>query len=393
MFKKLVSSSTVAQNVSRQNLLKVCTTNISNSSNYSSEVAEVKGAGGVLDRLYYSFKPSQLINDKFSKLFCIEGNIGVGKAKFAQAMAERFNLKYMPCATPHYNQVRRCDVFGRITQEQKERELANPDSLVNRSNMASIDYFCQSPDDWEHTVNLRYKMLSQRNLQMGDALAHLIHNGQGVAMVRHFYSDEVFAEAQKKMRWFHDKPGMRDQSGMAEKYYHRRFFSINQFLLRPQVVLYLKMPAEEAHERVQNDPDASEYEKMLPLDYFHAIEDAYVDNLNQAKNQGTTVIELNVSMLRTDEILYDLHEIESFDSPFSAWQPSFTLDKTLRRVRDFNMDYHERLDLQGVYNPVESTWSPKWYSDQIVTEGRIHGDVAKGFDPKVDGWLNVMMKH
>merc|ERR1712183_561231 len=203
---------------------------------------------------YYSFKPSQLINDKFSKLFCIEGNIGVGKAKFAQAMAERFNLKYMPCATPHYNQVRRCDVFGRITQEQKERELANPDSLVN----------------------LRYKMLSQRNLQMGDALAHLIHNGQGVAMVRHFHSDEVFAEAQKKMRWFHDKPGMRDQSGMAEKYYHRRFFSINQFLLRPQVVLYLKMPAEEAHERVQNDPDASEYEKMLPLDYFHAIEDAYV---------------------------------------------------------------------------------------------------------------------
>ena len=100
-------------------------------------------------------------------------------------MAERFNLKYMPCATPHYNQVRRCEVFGRITQEQKERELANPDSLVNRSNMASIDYFCQSPDDWEHTVNLRYKMLSQRNLQMGDALAHLIHNGQVLRILKY----------------------------------------------------------------------------------------------------------------------------------------------------------------------------------------------------------------
>ena len=65
------------------------------------------------------------------------------------------------------------------------------------------------------------------------------------------------------------------------------------------------MPAEEAHERVQNDPDASPYEKMLPLDYFHAIEEAYVDNLNQARNQGTTVIELNVSMLRTDEVKFN----------------------------------------------------------------------------------------
>ena len=67
----------------------------------------------------------------------------------------------------------------------------------------------------------------------------------------------------------------------------------------------MKMPAEEAHERVQNDPDASPYEKMLPLDYFHAIEEAYVDNLNQARNQGTTVIELNVSMLRTDEVKFN----------------------------------------------------------------------------------------
>ena len=54
-------------------------------------------------------------------------------------------------------------------------------------------------------------------------------------MVRHFYSDGVFAEAQRKMRWFHDRPEMRDQSGMAEKYYHNRFFSLNQHLLRPQV--------------------------------------------------------------------------------------------------------------------------------------------------------------
>jgi len=203
----------------------------------------------------------------------------------------------------------------------------------------------------------------------------------------------VFADAQKKMRWFHDKPGMRDQSGMAETYYHKKFFAINQYLLRPQVVLYLKMPAEEAHERVQNDPDASDYEKMLPLDYFHAIEEAYTENLNKAKNQGTTVIELNVSMLPTDEILYDLHEIDSFDSPFSGWQPSFTLDKTLRRVRDYNMSYNDRLHLNEVYNPVECTWTPMWYADQVAEEDRIHGNVARGFDPKVDGWLNVMLKH
>jgi len=396
MFKKLVTSSTstvAAQNAGRQNLLKASAAKLSCSKSYSSEVAEVKGAGGLVDRMFYTFKPSDLINDKFSKLFCIEGNIGVGKAAFAKAMAEKFDLKYVACADPHYNQVRRCDVFGRITQEQKERELNNPDSLVNRSNAASIDYFCQSPDDWEHTVNLRYKMLTMRNLQMGDALAHLLHYGQGVAMVRHFYSDGVFAEAQRKMRWFHDRPEMRDQSGMAEKYYHNRFFSLNQHLLRPQVVLYLKMPAEEAHERVQNDPDASPYEKMLPLDYFHAIEEAYVDNLNQARNQGTTVIELNVSMLKTEEILFDLHQLDSFDSPFSSWQPGFTLDKTLRKVRDYNMDYFKRLSLTEVYNPVECTWTPKWYTEQVVTEGRIHGDKARGFDPRTDGILNIMLKH
>ena len=76
MFKKLVTSSTstvAAQNAGRQNLLKASAAKLSCSKSYSSEVAEVKGAGGLVDRMFYTFKPSDLINDKFSKLFCIEG--------------------------------------------------------------------------------------------------------------------------------------------------------------------------------------------------------------------------------------------------------------------------------------------------------------------------------
>ena len=44
---------------------------------------------------------------KITIISIILGNIGVGKAAFAKAMAEKFDLKYIACADPHYNQVRR----------------------------------------------------------------------------------------------------------------------------------------------------------------------------------------------------------------------------------------------------------------------------------------------
>jgi len=365
---KLLGGSPVAGN-----LIKITSV-----ANYSSDAS----SGGLVDRLLYNWMPSRLLKEKWSKMICIEGNIGVGKAAFAEALSQRFELKYFPCADENYDLKRRRDVFNFITDEQLQWEL-KPDSLAQRSMKGSIDYFCQTPDDWEHTTYLRYHMLSNRNYQYSDALVHLLHTGQGAAVVRHFYSDKVFAEAQKAMKWFVNKPEMRDQSGMAVKFYEKKAFHINQFLLPPQVILYLNMPAEEAYEKVQQN--GNEYEKQLPLEYFHRIEDAYIDNLAAAQKNGVNVIDLNVSRMSTEDLLNDLDEVEELEVPFSKWQPTLTFDRNLRHIKRFCMDYNERQMLNNnIYSPVECTWAPKWATSQLATEAEYHGFHEKGFHPTKD---------
>jgi len=367
------------------NVIKLTT-----AASYSSDA--FPNAGGTLDRMFYNWFPSRLLKEKWSKMICIEGNIGVGKADFALKLANRFDLKYYPTADVNYDLRRRKDVYKFISDETLEWEL-NPDSLAQRSLAGSIDYFLQNPEDWEHTVYLRFHQLTNRNYQYADALLHLLHTGQGCALVRSFYSDKVFAQAQRAMRWFHDKPLMSNQTGMAYKYYEKKHFTINQYLLPPHTILYLNMPAEEAYERVQESGD--ELKKLLPLEYYRQTEIAYEQNLEEARKNGVNVVDLNISKFSADDLITDLNDAELLEVEFSKWAPVNRLDSNLRELKKYNGDYLSRVSLNNgeFYHPVEAAWKPGFTADQLPREAVFNSMWEKGFDPRKDKLYLLRSNH
>lgn len=350
--------------------------------------SSLSAAGDFIDRMIYDYMPSRFLREKWSKIICIEGNIGVGKKEFAKALSERFDLKNFGNADPMYEHRRRHEILKHTSKEQWEWEN-NPNSLVQRTLNCSIDYFLENPGDWEHTCHLRYHMMDQRSFQYNDALAHLLHVGQGAALIHSFYSDKVFAEAQQAMGWFVDKPEMRDQSGRAFHYYLKKEFWNNQYFFPPHIVLYLNMPADQAYERVQEN--GSDSAKCLPLEYYQKIEESYLNNLNEWQKNGVKVIELKIGQLPVEDLLQDLYDNDDFDIKFSRWEPHFKLDRNLRRLKTFCMDPDKRHDLHATfYCPVECTWKSRMMADQYDDEYKFNNLTAAGFDPKKNPlyWLS-----
>lgn len=340
------------------------------------------GLADKVERAFYNYYPSVLIRDKWSKLISIEGNIGVGKECFSKSLSERFDLRHLPTADPNYIFTRMNTDFKELSDEEAEFKL-HPDSVSQRSQGYSMDYFCQNPDDWEHTARVRYRQLKTRSYQLNDATGHLLHTGQGVSMVRHFYSDVVLAEAQRKMGWFYDRPEMPEETGMASQYYDIMCWKFNQYFLAPHIIFYIDMSAEDAYKKVQEE-SCNEYEKLLPLQYFKYIEESYEEYLEDAEKQGVNVIKINPK-LPFDQVSFDLEMVESFDVPFSAWVDSPVLDANLRKIKKKCYNYWYRVFLTEThYTPVDCTWYPRFGSLQENEEFERMQFYARGFNPKKD---------
>jgi len=332
-----------------------------------------------LERMYYNMFPSHLIkDDKWAKLVCVEGNIGIGKDKVARAIADKFDLRHFPCANLTYGVTRLHDEFKLITKNRVAHDLSE-DSLSSRCRAVSMEYFYQNPGDWEHTVLLRNYMLMMRNYQYNDATGHLLHTGQGCTIVRHFYFDKVFAEAQKAMHWFTDKPELQHQTGMAYKFYDKLFYTMNQWFYPPQVIIYMNVPAEQAYDMVQCGDN--EYEKLLPLEYFKKIEEVYPKYLDMSRQKGVNVIEVDGTDMNIPNLLHDLDDIESLDIPFSRWNETILINEELRDLKRKCFDPNFRNELMRLYTPVESNYLPKDLYLQIKEDLRVVDQYRMGFNP------------
>jgi len=355
---------TCAQNAG---LLQVSVTSVSSKSSYS--------VGETIYQLREKYFPStvnpndRLKASKWNKMFCVEGNLSAGKSAFAAEFAEKLNLRHFPIADKDYD-VRRSLLHG-APQEYHDWSLS-PDSAIQRSRALDLDHFLTEPTDWPHTARLQTAMVQMRNFQWCDALAHLIKTGQGVSIVRHFYSDPVLAEAQKRMGWI---------DARVWDYYDRLFHRGDNYLLPPQVVIYLDVSAEECYERIQAGDN--EAEKKLPLDYLKRIEEVYKTvYIPKARDDGVNVIEIDWSNpLTVDEVIDDLDSLPSLQAGYSKWDCYF---KELLIIQKRCEDVHERAARFQIYCPVEEMWYPTWIEDVVECE-RVNAPwrYKKGFNAEL----------
>ena len=172
---------------------------------------------------YMNTSRHHLDYDKWCKIFAFEGNIGAGKSKVAQEFAEKLDLKFYPTTSIHYLIDRDRGAFS----DEWLDWMKNPESVVQRCDgVLSLDHFTKEPTDWVHTLKYQEAMLKNRLAQYCDMMVHLLETGQGIASVRQFYSDVVFAEAMLQNGWFR-----------KDMYNHYELMSAvaDHYLLRPQV--------------------------------------------------------------------------------------------------------------------------------------------------------------
>ena len=188
---------------------------------------EYASLGEVIQRIRFKFFNNirhHLDEDKWCKIFAIEGNIGAGKHNFGKQLSDKLDLKFFPQATTNYHIIRQRGAFP----EEHIDWMLNPESVAQKCNNASLDEFTKNPSDLIHTGKYQILMHLNRYIHYCDALAYLLQTGRGVTTIRNYFSDRVFAESLRKMGWLRKD---------IYDHYYLCFDASNTFILHPQVTL------------------------------------------------------------------------------------------------------------------------------------------------------------
>jgi len=346
-------------------ILQVTTIAASSNSSYSSIADMVHN----LRMKYYpsSVNPRDLMGDnKWNKMFCIEGNLSVGKAAFTEEFAEQLGLKYFAQCCTNYDILRAIEDGSE--PEGKAEWNMDPRSYAQRARNLNLDHLLTEPTDVGHTGRYATTLLQMSKYQWNDATYHILSTGQGLAMNRHFFSQPVFGEAMKRMGWIN--------SGIKE-YYDRTYHKHTDYTLPPQVVIYLDVPAEECYERIQAGDN--EAEKKLPLEYLQRIEEVYKTvYIPKARDDGVNVIEIDWSNpLSVDEVIDDLDNMASLQAGYSKWDAYWKQLRTIRAISG------TKKGLDVGYHPNEEMWQSELLEslkDLKDEEARLPWQYAKGFN-------------
>ncbi|XP_048368006.1 NADH dehydrogenase [ubiquinone] 1 alpha subcomplex subunit 10, mitochondrial [Sphaerodactylus townsendi] len=228
----------------------------------------------------------------FSKVFTVDGNLRSGKGKLAEQIAEKLNMRYFPEADIHY--LDKVTVDGSILE-----------SKFNGN--CSLETFYNDPKNPNgNSYRLQYWLYSNRLLQYGDALEHLLATGQGVVLERSPYSDFVFLDAMFKQGYIHKR--------CVEHYEKTKHLSICE-VLPPHLVIYIDVPVPEVMKRIEEKGEP--YEKKVSSAYLQSIEDSYKKSFLPEISETSEVLQYTAS--EAEEVDIVIEDIESLKFEKQPW--------------------------------------------------------------------------
>ncbi|XP_039248156.2 NADH dehydrogenase [ubiquinone] 1 alpha subcomplex subunit 10, mitochondrial-like [Styela clava] len=288
---------------------------------------------------YFNNIRHNLDNDKWAKIFVVEGNIKSGKGAFAKEFAEKLDLRYFPSVEPEYQVTHNCH------PEHLERTL----NLFHTITRLSLEDFYKNPQDWPHIGRYQLEMTSARFMQYAHAVCHLLWTGQGCVLERGYFGLEVFEHAIRKLNLVPEK--------VLEHYYLMRA-RMTPELLTPQCVIYLDVEPEQCHENLQRS--GIEWEKHIPLEFLQAMDEGYnMKYLPSAPTAGTKVLRFDWTKPEAvDDIILDLDDMPTLQEKESKWDSHRAI---LMRYNDYLADPQNINKLiNHQITPVEELWYPKW---------------------------------
>uniref|UniRef100_A0A915DTI2 Deoxynucleoside kinase domain-containing protein n=1 Tax=Ditylenchus dipsaci TaxID=166011 RepID=A0A915DTI2_9BILA len=158
-----------------------------------------------------------------SKLIILEGNVGSGKTKVGQEIADGLGFQFMP-------EFKMDDILT----DRYGNDMRNFYHLFpKRFRIPDAKRFFDNPYD-DLSAVMQDRIYFCRFEQYANALAHILNTGQGVVLERSVYADFVFANA------------MRSQNYIGEEYfkhyYYVRKMTLPDLKLYPHLMIYLDCP-------------------------------------------------------------------------------------------------------------------------------------------------------
>ncbi|KAJ1528581.1 hypothetical protein ONE63_006984 [Megalurothrips usitatus] len=217
--------------------------------------------------------------DENSKVLVVDGPIAAGKSTFAKQLAEDLDMLYVP-----------------------EADLAQ--AYINKSGYDLRQLNSTLPPNAQF-------------LQYIDALAHLLHTGQGVVLDRSVYSDFVFMEAMFEQGYL---------SKNIKAYYEESFSAIQLMLKRPHLIIYLDVPVNIVQQRIKERNRPWEVNSpVLTEKYLSAIEKHYKLRFLRDMSARSEILMYDWSNFGDVEVVVEDIErinldIRQYDEKFEDWK-------------------------------------------------------------------------
>uniref|UniRef100_A0A8D0KE66 NADH dehydrogenase [ubiquinone] 1 alpha subcomplex subunit 10, mitochondrial n=1 Tax=Salvator merianae TaxID=96440 RepID=A0A8D0KE66_SALMN len=229
---------------------------------------------------------------EYSKVITVDGNLRSGKGKLAQQIAQELGLRYFPEADVHY--------LDKVTGDGTLL-----DSKFNGN--CSLEEFYNNPKDPQgNSYRLQSWLFSNRLLQYGDAMEHLLSTGQGVVLERSPYSDFVFLEAMFKQGYIHKR--------CVEHYNTIKDLSLYEFL-PPHLVVYIDVPVSEILKRIHEK--STPYEKKVSSAYLQSIEDAYKKSFLPQMSETCEILQYTASEAeKVERVIEDIQYLKFDKGPW-----------------------------------------------------------------------------
>jgi len=245
-----------------------------------------------------------------SKLVVVEGPPGLGKTEMAKALAEEFDLKFVPGFTMEDYYI---NSYG--------YDLRELDYLCEFERNKSYDEkkFAMDPLGQDGGLDrMLWNLHMMRYLQYVDILEHLFNTGQGVVTERSPFSDWAYIDAAYNQGWI-DKT-------TKTHYWKMRNLTIDA-ILRPNLIIYLDAPTDVVQSKIRARSQTSHpWEKNSPV--WQNTE--YLEELYQKMIKKQYLPEASESSY---VLQYD-------------WSEGGDVEVVVEDIERLQMDYHDKYDKQ-----------------------------------------------
>jgi len=246
--------------------------------------------------------------DENSRIITVEGNMGVGKTKFAKQLADHLGFKYISGVDLN-------EYYFNETHGVDPRDLGF--MMPSQYQIYDLAKFCNDTEPEKHgkAGRLQLTFLNSRYFKYLECLAHLLNTGQGVVVDSSVWSDMVFARSLRDCNYI-TKQGF--------KYYNFTSKNVMCELFKPHLVVYLDASTQYIQNQIKKMPLESKA-KALNTKFLDRLEHNFKNNFLPQMRKNSEVLVYDVENPEDWEIVIEdveqlnLEEDHENEEKFKDW--------------------------------------------------------------------------